>query len=68
MAEITAINVFISEEILSKAFAWRTTSVQELTLTDLQWETYFTQSQPLPTHHTEHIDDTASMLFERVRD
>jgi hypothetical protein len=46
----------------------RTTSVQELTLTDLQWETYFTQSQPLPTHHTEHIDDTVSMLFERVRD
>lgn len=46
----------------------RATSVHELTLTDLQWDTYFTQSQPLPTHHTEQIDDSVSMLFERVRD
>jgi hypothetical protein len=47
----------------------RVTSVSELTLTDLQWDSYFTQSQPqaaLPATHE--MDDTVSMLFERVRD
>lgn len=47
----------------------RVTSVSELTLTDLQWDTYFTQSQPLPQAPVAHeSDDAVSMLFERVRD
>jgi hypothetical protein len=47
----------------------RVTSVHELTLTDVQWETYFTQSQPVPAAPAPHeIDDAVSMLFERIRD
>lgn len=47
----------------------RVTSVHELTLSDVQWQTYFTQSQPLPVAPIHHeIDDAVSMLFERVRD
>lgn len=48
----------------------RVTSVSELTLTDLQWDSYFTQSQPLPmtTPVPHEMDDAVSMLFERVRD
>lgn len=52
-----------------RALERRVTSVSELTLTDYQWETYFSQSQPLPAAPVTHeIDDAVSMLFERVRD
>lgn len=47
----------------------RDTSVSELTLTDLQWQTYFTQSQPLPVIRSSHeVDETVSLIFGRVRD
>lgn len=48
----------------------RVVLVKEVALSDMQWERYFSQTQPVqpvPLHHHEFID-TASMVFERVRD
>lgn len=47
----------------------RVTSVREVTLTDGQWETYFSQSQPMPAPlpHDD-LHDSVSLVFERVRD
>jgi len=48
----------------------RTTSVREIELTDLQWENYFSQSQPIPMtpeplHEAEH---EVSLVLGRARD
>jgi len=48
----------------------RVLSVQEVKLSDMQWERYFAQTQPsprLPSHHHDFVE-TASMVLERVRD
>lgn len=47
----------------------RATSVEELTLSDAQWETYFSQAQPLPVAPATHdFDEAVSMVLARVRD
>ena len=48
----------------------RVVLVREVALSDVQWERYFAQTQPnqrVPDHHHQFID-TASSIFERVRD
>jgi len=47
----------------------RATSVEELTLSDVQWETYFSQVQPSPVAPSAHeVDEVVSMVLARVRD
>ncbi|MBS1145511.1 MAG: Ankyrin [Proteobacteria bacterium] len=48
----------------------RVVSVRELELSDLQWERYFAETQPAAPRQIvdHHFDETASVIFERVRD
>jgi len=47
----------------------RATSVQEIALSERQWERYFSQSQPMPIATIAHGGiDEASMVLARVRD
>ena len=47
----------------------RTLSARELELSDMQWERYFAETQPTARPVVEnHFDETASLIFDRVRD
>jgi hypothetical protein len=47
----------------------RVTFVREVELSDMQWERYFAQTQPTARQTPLHeVADSASVVFERVRD